>query len=396
MNTKDLFFNSKEFQNIINGQENMFNNKISNINDSDLVDKLKKIHNARLSGIIPDFTCSTDDFDWEKNIEVDLLDYISDFDKYYFSEEYINNIKSSNLDKFVIGIINNLKECMEGINLINKNEINNPKKIMIQLYKFEYKYIDEKIKLQYIFLLNKLTKFLETIYKVYPNLLTIDIQEKLSESIGFKKFIQIFISNIKNSLINHINNIVKKSNQNIQNNRNNRNNQNNRNKRNKRNNQNNQNNRIKIELFNLLSNLDKNIKILFWIVYFEDIKCVDSIFKNYDLPDTTELENKIISSSEYISKKWDNVFYEIDINLINFIAYIKGVINKNYKHKFLNQEELLTIIEKHTEIFIENIYDSDDDKSLFTYTIEEDTGTILTHLALDQTINFLNGSQKKK
>ena len=50
MNTKDLFFNSKEFQNIINGQENMFNNKISNINDSDLVDKLKKIHNARLSG----------------------------------------------------------------------------------------------------------------------------------------------------------------------------------------------------------------------------------------------------------------------------------------------------------------------------------------------------------
>ena len=133
MNTKDLFFNSKEFQNIINGQENMFNNKISNINDSDLVDKLKKIHNARLSGIIPDFTCSTDDFDWEKNIEVDLLDYISDFDKYYFSEEYINNIKSSNLDNFVIGIINNLKKCIEGTNLINKNEINNPKKIEIYL-----------------------------------------------------------------------------------------------------------------------------------------------------------------------------------------------------------------------------------------------------------------------
>lgn len=372
MNTfEDLLFNSEIFKNIVIKQENMFTDRICNIDDSDLVDKLKRIHKARLSGIIPDFLSLDDnyDFDWEKNIELDLLEYLSDFNKYYFSEEYVNTFESKFTDNLIIPVVNNLKECIEGFTSICQDPISNPKEIVLQLYKFGDNFHNAKIKLQYIFLINKLRKFLEIVYLVYPNLLTMDIQDKLLKNIGFNEFINIFISNIKSSMRLNINNIIQNFNPEA---------------------------KTINELFILLLNVDKNIKTLFWVVYFEDIKYVDSIIKNYSLPENffSEVENKIVSSGDDISSKCDEYFEKLESIKEKFIIYVREEIKKNFNYKSLTDEELKKIIYEQVELFIINISDPDE-KIIIKNSLEDCIGFILLEFGLDKAVDVITKCFKK-
>ena len=204
---------------------------------------------------------------------------------------------------------------------------------------------------------------------VYPNLITIDIQEKLLKSIGFNEFIDIFVSNIKSSMRQNINNIIKNFNPDA---------------------------KIINELFILLLNVDKNIKTLFWIVYYEDIKYVDSIIKNYSLPENffSELENKIVSSGDDISTKCDEYFEKLENVKEKFITYVREEIKKNLNYKSFTEEELKKIIYEQIELFVINISDPDE-KIIIKNSLEDCIGFILLEFGLDKAIDVISKCFKK-
>lgn len=362
---KELLFNVSALNNIINNEEQLFENKINCIEDVNLKSSLTKILKARLSGILPQLV-SGNNYNWEIYLDQNLNDYLHDFDKCYFSDNYSENLDINFNNNIIFPIINNLKSMGDKFKSICFSEIKNPKELFLIMYESSNCFHKAKINLEYSFLINKLKKFIELIYIVYPNLLTMDIQNQLTKPIGFNEFIHLFVSNISNSIRKHIENIVNKD--------------------------------IKImnEMFGILMSVEKNIKTLFWIVYSHDIKHVDLLLKIYHLSDEyiEEVEKQIYSSDEKIQDECNQLLDKINSIKEEFIESVETKIYNIPNYLSLSDQELSNYIDSEINDVINNISDSDE-QIIIKKSLEECKEIIKLDMNIGKTIDILSVLFKK-
>jgi hypothetical protein len=366
MNT-NLLFNHELFKNLVFKEELLFNEKINFIEDNILKNILGQILQSRLSGNVPDFLSSDSDnyYDWEKNIDPELIDYFSDFDKYYFSNKYSDEL-NLDLKNLILPVIENIKMACDKIKSTALNN-KDPKKLLIILYESGDKFHNEKMKVEYIFLVWKIKNFIELINLVYPNNFLFEIQDKLKNTIGFSEFISIIISSVKKSIRNYIENFSLVLNS-----------------------------QEKNELFKILLDTDKNIKSLFWMVYSHDIKYIDIVLRTYNLSEDylDELLQSVESSDNPISDIYEKLFDKIELVKENFINSTKSKIKNIPDYLSLSNDELLNFIDTQIENIISNISDPDD--YIITKNSLEDCKQIINlEIGLDKTIGIFSDFFKK-
>lgn len=363
---EDFLINKEKFDFIVNEHKNLFLNKISTIQDKELQEKFIKILNLRLNGIIPDLLSLDNNcnFNWEYKFDPELIDYLDDFNKYYFSENYNQGLEQNFNENCLLPIIDKIKESRDNLKSICDNEITNPKKMLIHLYKSGDLYYQYKKKLQYILLVNKLKKFLELVCSVYPNITTLNtIKNKLSTTLDFSSFIQLFVSNISSSIREQINIIVKCFNPDSV---------------------------SKNNIFNELFCVEKKINTLFWIIYSDDLKYIDSILRFYSLSDDYFAEiDKKIESTEEVSDECNKLFDGLENMKDEFIKVVVDDIRNIPEYKKLSQQQISDLIDVHIQKYTENISDPDD--LIITKSSLEDCKSIIhLDLGIDKFIDIFS------
>ncbi len=362
---KNIIFNSNFFEELKKNHLDKFTDKLNEINiDDNSKTNIYKILCQRLNGILPNFSIGQENssgFDWEYKINLDQVDYLNQFNEFYFEINSLDYFEDEIFYKSIIcPTLNSIQKYYSKINSFEVNSYDNIKKIMATFLFYNDEFYNGKIKLEYVLIIFRLKNFIDLVNTVYPGLLDVSKANiELSKTIGFSNFIHKISSNIKNNFKEFL--INKKEGNEI--------------------------NSLNKNLYmSQFYDVEKNIKSIFWLIYHNDIKYVDTIYKNYFIDN--ELLEKI---DQDISDKFS--FEENEI----FLLYIEKV-KKDFmdviepkvyaQEDFASVDEIANLIDLEIQNFMSRNFDSDE-KYIIENTLKECRDVLLLSTNLKKTTDIL-------
>ena len=336
--------NNLYLNNLVDLHKNEFSNGINKLIDPDVKKKLLEILLLRLSGILPkkkfyNYTLEWTTIEFNKNI-----DYFDDFNREYFSlEKFTTNNFDNILQKKIFEQITKISYVYECYNNLDKLYINKAKKLMVLVCELSDDYHKSINLFQSVLVLNGIKEFITHINNLYPNSINYmcdKIINELNKKINFESIINIFVNIVKKYLYNFI--LLNKH------------------------------SLDKLIIDNLLSeylNVEKNINIIFWIVYHNELKYYDDVIKLYNV-DMDFISEKIEKIESNLNENEIEYMDSIETNINLFSDMLTTNVNNKLEELKKNNDNL-TINEKINDT-INNLIDDEIDSIIKIHLSDPD------------------------
>jgi hypothetical protein len=360
-------FNSELFEDLIVKEQILFLERIDLVPDENLKNALIAIFKLRLSGCLPKFfSFDSGNYDWVYNISPELVEHLEDFNSYYFSPNHLEGL-GPGLNTMISQVVNDIIGSSENIKLIaEKIECTEPKELLIALYKYGNLFSDSKKKLEYTFIVSRISKFMDFIEMVFPNISRLQFVNDLKNVIGFDDFILSVTSTINATLRNSIKSIIS-VNSNLSSSE-------------------------RDVMCSLLFKTEKHINTLFWIVYSHDVKYIDTIITSCLSNDyMVKLEHKLESCGPELIDQYEKIIESTDMIKNKFLASLNEKIISRLDE--LTDSELIAMMDDEINKIMMEITDPFE-ICFYSNVLDETKSIMKLTFTMDKFAKVLQGSSK--